>query len=75
MGDEMRLKWREDESQKGDGYVSLCLEGNQKTETQDFGGFFQTNRISVEIIGFVMTKTLSLHLAHTHSKCTIWISK
>lgn len=40
-----------------------CLEGDQKTETQEYGRFFQTNRISVEIIGFVITKTLSLHSA------------
>lgn len=69
IGDGMRLKWSKDD------YVSLWLEGNQKTETQDCGGTFQTNRISVEIIGFIITKSLSLHFSHTHSKCTIWISK
>lgn len=40
-----------------------CLEGDQKTETQEFGSFFQTNRITVEIIGFVITKNLSLQPA------------
>lgn len=39
----------------------MCLD--QTTETQEYGWFFQTNRISVEIIGFVITKTLSLHPA------------
>lgn len=61
-------RWDETESEgKGDtegtwARVSF-LEADQKTETQECGRFFQTNRISVEIIGFVITKTLSLRSA------------
>lgn len=41
----------------------LSLEGDQHTEIEEYERLFQTNRISVEIIGFVITKTLSLHSA------------
>lgn len=43
------------------GLVSLRLEGDHKTKTQEYERFF--SQISVEIIGFVITKTLSLHVA------------
>lgn len=71
----MRLRVREKESQRVHEHVSLCLEGDRKTETQEYGKLFQTNRISVEVTGFVITKTLSLHPAYIHSKRRIWISK
>lgn len=62
----MNRRWDEYESErKGfkEGTLALFLEGHQNTETQEYGRSFQTNRISAEIIGFVITNALSLHSA------------
>lgn len=40
-----------------------CPGGDRQTEIAEYERFFQINRISVEIIGFVITETLSLRSA------------
>lgn len=72
IGDEIRLRVGERVTYVS---MSLCLEEDQKTQTREERRSIQTTRISVEVIGFVITKTLSLASAGTHTKRTIRISK
>lgn len=54
---------REGEREDARAHVFISARETERQETQECGRFLQTNRISVGIIEFVITETLSLHSA------------
>lgn len=61
------------EDSEGEHELVSCFWRQTKTpERQEYGRSFQTNRISAGIIGFVITKALSLHSAlHSVQTCNL----